>query len=257
MNIKISAVIITFNEEKKIQNCLNSLLPVADEIIVIDSFSTDKTPEICQQQPKVRFFEHTFEGYAAQKNIGIQYAQNPFILSIDADECLSKTLINSILKVKQNCKNDFFSLHRRTNFAGKWIRFGDWQYDTKIRLWNSQKANWGGTVLHESLQMPPHTKPTMLKGYLLHYSFDNIQHYVNQMNKYTELGKNDLIQKKAPTPNLYHFFVKPLAKFCIAYFFRLGFLDGFYGFFIAKSTAYGAFLKYAKYYEYLKNKKTL
>ncbi|MFI5135444.1 MAG: glycosyltransferase family 2 protein, partial [Chitinophagales bacterium] len=146
----ISAVIITFNEEKKIARCIDSLNGVADELVVVDSFSTDATVEICKAK-SVRFIQHAFEGYIQQKNFAVTQATNDFILSLDADECLSEELRLSILAVKNDLKFDGYIMNRRTNFCGQWIHHSGWYPDRKLRLWNRNKGAWGGTDPHDKV----------------------------------------------------------------------------------------------------------
>jgi glycosyltransferase involved in cell wall biosynthesis len=136
----ISAVIITFNEEAKIGRCIDSLIGVADEILVIDSFSTDLTEYICKSKG-VRFIQREFEGHANQKNFGNEQAQHNYILSIDADECLSDELKNSILEAKKSLKFDGYSVNRLSNFCGNWIHHSGWYPDTKMRLFNVKREN--------------------------------------------------------------------------------------------------------------------
>ncbi|MEA1898678.1 MAG: glycosyltransferase family 2 protein, partial [Bacteroidota bacterium] len=141
--IKISAVIISYNEEKYIGRCLESLQQVADEIVVVDSYSQDKTQEICEAHD-VTFIEHEFEGYRQQKNWAMAQAENDNILSLDADECLSEELKNSILSVKDNLKADAYSFNRLNNYYGKWIKHSGVYPDRKIRLFDRRKGEWGG-----------------------------------------------------------------------------------------------------------------
>ena len=136
---EISVVIITFNEEKNIGRCLESVKKVADEIVVLDSFSTDKTEQICATFG-VKFFRHVFDGHIEQKNRAITYAAFPLVFSIDADEVLSETLIASILEVKKNNTKDGWYMNRLTNYCGKWIRHSGWYPDRKLRLFNSHKG---------------------------------------------------------------------------------------------------------------------
>ncbi|MCU0322473.1 MAG: glycosyltransferase family 2 protein, partial [Chitinophagaceae bacterium] len=136
---KISATIITFNEEKNIRRCLESLQGIADEIIVVDSLSTDKTKAICQEL-NITFIEQAFLGYIEQKNFAIQQANFDFVLSLDADEALDETLQQSIIQAKKDgLKSDSYNMNRCTSFCGKWIKHGTWYPDKKIRLFNKHK----------------------------------------------------------------------------------------------------------------------
>ena len=131
--MKISALIITFNEEKNIRRCINSIKPVADEIIIVDSFSKDGTRRSCEAEG-VKFVEHAFEGHIQQKNFALSMATNDFVLSLDADEFLSEELANSIIEVKRSGSHQAYSMNRLNGIAGRWIRSTDWYPDKKIRL---------------------------------------------------------------------------------------------------------------------------
>lgn len=141
--IKLSAVIITYNEEDNIERCLESLEKTADEILVVDSFSSDRTAEICKSKG-VEFIQHSFEGHIEQKNYALSRASNDYVLSLDADEALSDKLIQSIRAAKQNWSTNGYSVNRLTNYCGKWIRHCGWYPDKKIRLWDKRKGTWGG-----------------------------------------------------------------------------------------------------------------
>ena len=147
MIMKLSVVIITYNEEKNIERCLNSVKEVADEIIVLDSFSTDKTEEICKRHA-VKFFQHEFNGFSSQKNRASGLAENDYILSLDADEVLSERLKRSILKVKENALFDGYFFNRLNIYCGKPIKFTTWYPDRKLRLWNRKKGEWNKEI-HE------------------------------------------------------------------------------------------------------------
>ncbi|MTI29248.1 glycosyltransferase family 2 protein, partial [Cytophagales bacterium RKSG123] len=149
---KISAVIITYNEEKNIQRCLESLKGVVDEIVVVDSLSTDNTKKICEKFD-VHFIENPFEGHIEQKNYAMGCARNDYVLSLDADEALSPKLKESILKVKENWTADFYSFNRLNNYCGQWIRHSGWYPDKKIRLWDRRKGKWGGKNPHDNVVM--------------------------------------------------------------------------------------------------------
>ena len=157
----ISVVIITFNEEKNIGRCLESVKNIADEIVVLDSFSTDKTEEICLQHG-ASFFQHPFDGHIEQKNRAITYATYPHILSLDADEVLSPELEQSIKAVKENWQADGYYFNRLTNYCGKWIRHCGWYPDRKLRLWDSRKGKWGGVNPHDKYMLEPNAKQVFL-----------------------------------------------------------------------------------------------
>ncbi len=241
--VSISAVIITFNEERNIGRCLDSIKDVVDEIVVVDSFSTDKTQEICSQY-HVRFVQNKWPGYSAQKNFGDQLASNNYILSIDADECLSLELANSIKQLKLSRSFGLYSFKRLTNYAGKWIRHGGWYPDIKTRLYDKRESHWEGTI-HETLIVPQGKKPELLKGDCLHYSYYSIDEHRQKVEYFTDLMAKDAIKKNSNAGSLQLLF-SPLFKFIRDYILRLGFLDGYYGLAIARISSYATFLKYKK-----------
>lgn len=243
--VKISAVIITFNEEKNIERCLQSLKGVADEIVVVDSFSKDRTKEICESFG-VKFIEHGFEGHIEQKNWAITQALYPHILSLDADEALDEKLKQSILKIKENWTHDAYSMNRLTNYCGKWIHHCGWYPDRKLRLWDSRKGEWGGDNPHDKYELFDKTVPTLhIEGDILHYSYYTLEDHYKQVTYFTDiLAKAQYLKgKKAPMIVL---MFSPFIKFMKDYFFKLGFLDGRAGFTICRISAYATYTKYKK-----------
>lgn len=244
MSVKLSVVIITFNEEKNIERCLNSVRNVADEITVVDSLSTDKTKEICRRFG-VNVFDQPFLGHVEQKNFAITKATYPHILSLDADEALDSTLINSILAVKENWDSDAYSMNRLTNYCGRWIKHCGWYPDKKLRLWDSSKGKWQGINPHDEYKLQNGSKIKHLRGDILHYSYNSISDHIKQVNYFTDiLSKSSLKQGK--NTNLFKIIFSPIFKFFRDYIFKLGFLDGYYGFLICVISAHATFLKYAK-----------
>ncbi|MCC7532732.1 MAG: glycosyltransferase family 2 protein [Bacteroidia bacterium] len=242
---KISAVIITCNEEKNITRCIQSLLPVADEIIISDSYSTDKTSEIAQKLG-AKVYTNQFIGYGATKNNAHQYTAFNWILSIDADEELDKELQQSILHVKLLLNNNSaYRVKRLNNYCGKWIKHGGWNPDKKIRLFNKTIVKWNLAEVHETLELPETTQIVELKGKLLHYSYRTIQEHKNKMERYSTRGAEELA-KKRKKHSLLKQYASPLVRFIRDYLFRLGFLDGYYGYIIAKYTAIEVSMKYRK-----------
>lgn len=242
--MKISVVIITYNEEKNIERCLLSIKKIADEIVVVDSFSTDNTEKIARKFG-AKFIKNKFEGHIEQKNFAMLQAENDYILSLDADEALSPKLLTEIEKVKQNWQFDAYSFNRLNNFCGKWIKHSGWYPDKKIRLWDKRKARWGGKNPHDHVICGKNCTLKHLKGDLLHYSFISINQHVEQINKFSEI-KAEGLYKKGKNANLFHIVFSPTIKFFKSYILKLGFLDGFYGFVIAINSAHSNFLKYSK-----------
>lgn len=248
--IKLSVVIITFNEEKNIGRCLESVKEMADEIVVVDSLSTDKTREICVSFG-ARFIEQKFLGYQDQKNFAHNLATHDYVLSLDADEVLSPELYESIKKTKENFECDGYSFNRLTNYNGEWIRYCGWYPDAKVRLVKKHLANWSGGNIHEHLAVQG--KVGHLRGDLLHYSYDSIAQHVLQTNKYssTEAQIRFETGKRA---SIFKIVTRPPFQFFKDYFFKKGFLDGRYGFVICAINALYVLLKYAKMKELELNK---
>lgn len=243
--IKLSAVIITFNEEKNIARCIDSVMDIADDIVVVDSFSTDGTEKICMSKG-VRFIKHHFEGHIEQKNWALTQAKFPHVLSLDADEALSGELKDQILKVKNGWKHDGYSMNRLTNYCGKWIKHCGWYPDKKLRLWDSRKGHWTGTNPHDRYELiDPNASIGHLKGDIIHYSCDTISDHVKQVNYFTDIAAKAYLTK-GKRSNLAKMLLSALARFIRCYFIRLGFLDGYYGFVISVISSCAALLKYAK-----------
>lgn len=242
--IKLSVTIITFNEEKNIRRCLESVLAVADEIIVLDSYSTDQTENICKDFP-VRFFQNSFTGHIEQKNKAVEFTTYDHLLSLDADEELSETLKMNILQLKENWVRDAYSFNRLTQFCGQWIRYGGWYPDTKFRLWRKGKAEWGGTNPHDKLILGQEATSGFIEGDLRHYSFYTINDHINQINKFSYIKAQQMYQK-GKRFSWWMLFFSVTFKFFKTYFLKRGFLDGFYGFVISMNSAYSNFLKHVK-----------
>lgn len=243
--IKLSVVIITFNEERNLERCIKSVLNIADEIVVVDSFSTDNTKEIALKY-NCKFVEHKFEGHIEQKNFAITCASSPYILSLDADEALDETLKKEILNTKQNWTANGYTMNRLTNYCGTWIKHCGWYPDTKLRLWDSRLGHWTGINPHDEYKFKtPECTIQKLKGDILHYSYYTLEDHYKQVEYFTNISSNAYfkIGKKA---YFYHLVFSPLVKFIQSYFIKLGFLDGAAGFTICRISAYAAWLKYYK-----------
>lgn len=242
--VKISAVILTLNEEKNIERCLSSLCSLVDEIVVVDSFSTDKTRDLCHQY-NARFLQHPFEGFIEQKNWGMAQAAFDHILSVEGDEALSDTLQKSIAAVKQNWIHDVYVFNRLTYYCGQWIRHGGWYPDKKLRLFDRRKGRFGGTNPHDKFILAPGATKVHLKGDLLHYAFTSISEHLILSNKYSDIKAKGAYEK-GKTGGWLNLVFNPLFRFLRTYFFKLGFLDGFNGLVISVISAQSNFLKYAK-----------
>jgi glycosyltransferase involved in cell wall biosynthesis len=242
--IKITVAIITFNEERNIGRCITSVKEIADEVLVVDSFSTDKTKEISLAMG-ARFIENPFIGHIEQKNFALREASFDYVLSLDADEALSKELIMQIKEIKKNFVFDGYEFNRLTNYAGFWVKHCGWYPDTKLRLIKKDQAIWGGTNPHDILIPKSDAKIKKLHGDLLHYSYDSISAHINQTNKFTSIAAKEAFQRGVRS-SIFKIVTRPLLKFLRDYFFKLGILDGRYGFIICYINALSAFLKYSK-----------
>jgi glycosyltransferase involved in cell wall biosynthesis len=242
--IKLSVVIITYNEEKNIGRCLDSVQGIADEIVVVDSFSIDKTEEICKSKG-VRFFQHKFDGHIEQKNYAVTLSSFPYILSIDADEALDDTLKKSILEVKENWSYDGYEMNRLTNYCGTWIKHCGWYPDRKLRLFDKSKGKWGGTNPHDKYEMQGGSKLGHLKGDMLHYSYYTIDDHYRQIQYFTDISSKELF-RKGKRASFFKIYFSPMVKFVSDYILHLGFLDGGAGWTVCTMSAWATYTKYNK-----------
>jgi glycosyltransferase involved in cell wall biosynthesis len=252
--IRLSSVIITFNEERNIGRCLESLAGIADEIVVVDSGSTDKTEEICKKYG-AKFIRHPFEGHIEQKNFALTQSSFEHILSLDADEALSPELKKSIAALKENWIKDGYTFNRLTNYCGKWIHHCGWYPDPKLRLFKKGKGKWAGTNPHDRYVLNDSKNHGRLKGDLLHYSYYSIKGHLEQVNKFSDIESQSAF-KNGKRSSIVLMIAKPGLKFFRDYILRLGILDGYYGFIICRISMFASFAKYAKLYELQKKEKS-
>lgn len=244
----LSVVIITFNEERNILRCIESVRSVADEVVVLDSYSTDRTEELVRQAGGC-FHQQPFTGYGAQKNAATALASNDFVLFLDADEWLSKELCDSIQYEKsQGFTSDGYVMNRLNNYCGKWIRHGSWYPDRKVRLLDRTKGSWSLDIVHETLVPDGAAKIGFLKGDLLHYTYASFGEHIEKNNRYSELSAR-LLKEKGKKSSVGRIVFNPFWAFFTGYIIRGGFLDGLYGFVIAVNIAHLTFLKYIKLYQ--------
>lgn len=224
---------------------MDSVKDIADEIVVLDSFSTDTTPAICAKY-KVKFVQHAFDGHIQQKNRAITFASNTHVLSLDADEALDETLKKSIQAVKENFVCQGYYMNRLTNYCGHWVRHCGWYPDTKLRLWDKTKGSWTGINPHDKFELTQgDAKAGHLKGDLLHYSYYSTEDHYKQVEYFTNIAAKAYFEKGKNAP-LFKLWVNPIAKFVDHYLLHLGFLDGRAGFQISRISAYATYLKYKK-----------
>ncbi len=248
--IKLSGVIITFNEARNIEKCLQSLINVVDEIVVVDSFSADDTKSICSKY-NVKFIEQEFLGYVEQKNFALTQTSHNFIVSLDGDEALSETLQKSIIELKSNWKYDGYYCNRFNNFCGQWIKYSDWYPNKKLRVFDKRKAQWRGYKIHEYIKINKNKKG-FLKGDILHRTYQSYSEFNLKTEYFSSISARSYydLGKKAP---FWKIIFNPTWAFFKAYFLRFGFLDGLNGLVICIQTANITFLKYIKLKELIKN----
>jgi glycosyltransferase involved in cell wall biosynthesis len=241
---KLSAVIITFNEEKNIGRCIDSLLPVADEVVVLDSFSNDRTTAIASQKGAV-VYQQSFAGYFQQKNKAFQLASHNYILSLDADEVLSAELADSILKEKAALGNTAYQMNRCNIYCGRPIKRGLWYPDKKIRLFDKRIGYCGGLNPHDRIILPEKTTVKHLKGDLLHYTYNSADEYLERNEEVSTTAALSLFNSGKKI-----FWIKQLTSpawtFINGYILKKGFLDGQTGWTIAVNTTRQSFQKYYK-----------
>lgn len=240
--MKITATIIALDEERNIARAIESLR-CCDEILVIDSGSTDRTIELAAKLGAT-VIESPWRGYAGQKNWAAERASHDWILSIDADEALSEALEGEIWSLKKNGPTyTAYTMPRMAQYLGKWILHSGWYPDRKVRLYNRQNGKWVGSFVHEGLQVQGTVGH--LEANLLHYTCDSISEHLKRMDRYTTLAAEELVSNRAEisTRNLVF---DPAWTFARTYFFQRGFLDGGEGLTIAYMAALYTFLKYAK-----------
>lgn len=240
--MKISATIITCNEERNVPRAIESLR-CCDEILVVDSGSTDRTVEIARKFG-ARVIEADWRGYAGQKNFASEQAAHDWILSIDADEALSEDLEAEIWQLKKNGPDcDAYTVPRLAQYLGRWILYSGWYPDRKIRLFDRRKARWVGDYVHESVVCEG--RVGHLQGNLLHFTCGSLSEHLKTMDRYTTLAAEELAARRARI-GYRHLLVEPAWTFFRTYVLKRGFLDGVEGLAIAWMSALYTFLKYAK-----------
>lgn len=240
---KISVCIISYNEESKIEDCLKSLKGVVDEIIVVDSLSSDKTKEIVKKYTD-KVYDQKFLGHIEQKNLAVEKASNDWILSLDCDERLTDELKASILKIKDSLEAaDAYRMARKTFYVYRWLNYC-WYPDFKVRLFNRNTAKWGGTNPHDRVELNGNNVIT-LKGDIQHYSFNSISEHIQTIDSFTEIGAQEII-KKGKAVSIISPFTHGIWTFIKLYIFKKGFMDGYAGLVVSVLSGMHAFIKYSK-----------
>ena len=239
---KLSVVIITFNEEENIGKCIDSVHEVADEVVVVDSFSTDRTIEIATAKG-ARIIQHKFEGHIQQKNFAKEQATHNWVLSIDADETLSEELKQSIAEAKQSFDVDGYAMNRLNFYCGKPIKTCGWYPDKKLRLWDRTRGVWTGINPHDKFELIEGAVIKNLSGDILHNTYPTHQSFLGQREKFATISAQHLKSKNVFVLLLKLIFSPPF-KFIRTYFLLLGFIEGATGLIICFHLSREVFLKY-------------
>jgi len=239
---KLSVVVITLNEEKNLGRCLDSVA-WADEIIVVDSGSTDRTEEIAREYG-AQFYVQEWLGYGGQKNKAISLSSFKWCLSIDADEEVGSVLKDSIKATLKEPKASCYKVKRSSYFLGKKMRYGGWGRNTAVRLFNKEIHIMSEALVHEAIEVDK-SKVALLTGYLIHYTQDSIEISLKKMNEYSSLGA-EMLAADAKKNGFWKAYFRGKFTFFRNYILFFGFLDGKRGFILAQIMASGAYFKYLK-----------
>ncbi len=249
----LSVAVITFNEAANIARCLHSVAGLADEVVVVDSFSTDDTPAIAAELG-ARVLQRAWPGYAAQREWACTQAQHNLVLALDADEYLSPELFQSIAKVKIQPIADAYTFNRLNRIGDYWVRHGGWYPDRKMRLFDRRKVRFQDAGGHDSIVPLPSATTAHLEGHLLHYANANLHERVAQVNKLS-LDSARYLYAQGKRSAWYRILLKPLWRFVAEYLLRRGFLDGAYGLALASSSAQYVFWREFKLWELTRRQK--
>ena len=247
MHEKISVCITACDEEKNIRQCLQSIT-WADEIVIIDSFSTDRTAEICREYTDL-VYKHAWRGYIGQKNLIKNLASGTWILFIDADEEISPELRDEIISEFEtgSCTNFAgYEFPRMVKYLGRWITHGDWYPDIKLRLFRKELGTCGGKEPHDRTTVDGPVK--RLNGHMYHYTYSNISDHLTTLDKFSSITARGW-HEDGKTFRLYDLLFRPVFRFIHGYLLKRGFMDGLPGLIIAFISSCGVFVKYAKLWE--------
>lgn len=240
---KFTVTIITKNNASVIEDCIKSVHNLADEIVIVDDFSEDKTKEICLKYEKVRFIQNKLKSIIEQKQYATDLSANDWVLHLDADERLSEEMRKAILNLTDKDLQDYscFAFRRLTYFWGKWLRYGSMYPDYKLRLFNKKFSKWGGINPHDKIETKGRIK--YIPADILHYQNWDLEKYFQRTIMYNKIFAEEIF-KKGKRAKWHHYTIRPFYTFLYRYFFRLGFLDGIQGFVVSVMGAIGTFAKY-------------
>jgi glycosyltransferase involved in cell wall biosynthesis len=245
---RCSVTIITLNEEKNLRECLESVR-WADEVVIVDSGSTDGTLVIAQEFG-CKVIRNPWPGMREQKNLASAAAEGPWILNLDADERMSKELQAEVQEHLANPKFDGYSFPRKNIFLGKWMRYGGWYPDATLRLFRKTQGKFGGINPHANIELPSGTRVLTLKHPLVHFTYYTLQQYVGKQYTYADAAARELFASgRLTSVSRVRIFVKTFWKFIETYLIKRGFLDGTHGLIAALGATFGAYLKQARIWE--------
>lgn len=241
---KLSGALISYNEQAKIAAALKSLQGVCDEIVVVDSLSTDATPEICEAYG-CRLILQSWRGYAQQKQIATEQTSNDWVFSLDADEEVSQELRDELLDWKRDAEPsvDGFFIPRMAQFMGRWIKHTTWYPDFQLRLFRKSCGRWQGGRVHESFKLM--NEPGRMKGHILHYSYSSISEYLVQLERFTSLAAADNFDQ-GRRAGIFHLTLYPGLVFAKNLLLKRGFCDGIPGLIVSVLAATSTFFKYVR-----------
>jgi len=238
---KLSVIIISKNEEENIRDCLLSVY-WADEIVIVDSFSNDKTIEIAKEYTD-KVFQKEWMGYGRQKNLALEKATGDWVLNIDADERVTKELAQEIKEAIQKNQYDGYYIPNKAYFLGKWMRHSGWYPDYHLRLFKRGKGKFTERMVHEAVQVEG--EKSYLKSTINHFTAKSLSEYLRRMDKYAKLT----IEEKGGRAGWQKIFFHPLFTFFKMYIIKRGFLDGMHGLILDLCHSYYTFSKYARLWE--------
>jgi len=246
MRDKISACVLTFNEERKIERCLRSI-SWCDEIVIMDSFSTDATLSLCRRFTE-RVYQHEWQGYVGQRNLIRDMAMHSWILFLDSDEEVSPILRDEILHEFENGTGEYvgYRFPRQVYFLGKWIRHGEWYPDVKLRLFKKSRGHTEGEEPHDRVVVDGPVK--RLRNPLWHYTYDDMRDYLDTLNRFSTITARQRFEGGARF-GWTDVAIRPILRFLKGYVLRGGFLDGAHGFMVATINSFSVFAKYSKLWE--------
>lgn len=244
---KLSVVIMTYNESKHIEKCIGSVQNIADEILLVDSYSTDNTVALAEKMGAKVLFNH-FDGYIEQRTFCVEQASHDFVLALDADEWLSEDLVREIKELKSESTFDCYTLNRLSKIGNHWIKHGTWFPQYILRLFHKGKATCSGSTPHDKIIPNSGATSTRLKGLLYHNCNDGYHDRILTINKQSSMAA-EARKKRGVKPSYLRLIFKPFYRFFYEYFIRLGLLDGRVGFFVSITAGYYVFLREIKLFE--------